>query len=227
MKTIILTAGILITYLAYAQECVQYYPVKTGSVWEMQNFDAKDKLSSTNKSKVLSFNQISNGYTLEIESESFDDKNKPTYKDTMQMKCVDGVFMFDMTNFMDPQTMSAYEGMQVSMDAKNMEFPGTLTAGMSLNDASLTMTVSNQGVKMMTMTIMITNRKVESYEDITVPAGTFKAYKISYDTQTKMMFTTKTRTVQFWVPGKGMVRTESFNDKGKLLGYSVLSSISE
>lgn len=227
MKTIILSVAILLSYMAYSQTCVSYYPGKTGATWEMQNFDAKDKLTGSNKSKVLSFNEISNGYTLEIESESFDDKSKPTYKDTMQMKCVDGIFLFDMTSFMDPQTMSGYEGMQVSMDVKNMEFPGTLTAGMSLPDASLTMVVSNQGIKMMTMTILVTNRKVESYEDVTVPAGTFKAYKISFDTSSKMMFTVKTRSVQYWVPGKGMVRTESYNDKGKSLGYSVLSSISE
>lgn len=227
MKTLLLLALVAYSYLSYSQECVQYYPGKTGASWETQNFDAKDKLTGSTKTKVLLLNEVVNGYTLNIENESFDEKSKPVYKDTLQMKCVDGVFLFDMASFLDPQTMTSYEEMQVSIDSKNMEFPGVLSAGLSLKDASLTMVVANQGVKMMTLTILITNRKVESFEDITVPAGTFKAYKISFDAQTKMIFSVKSHSVQYWVPGKGMVRTENYNEKGKLTSYSVLSQISD
>lgn len=215
---------VLITNL-YSQDCTEFYPVKAGANWETQNYDAKDKLQGIAVSKILAYNATANGYQIEIETENFDGKSKPISKSKYQMSCADGIFLFDMSSFIDPTTMESYKEMEVAMDTKNMEYPSVLSAGMSLNDASLTMTVSNQGIKMMTLTIFITNRKVESYEDITVPAGTFKAYKISNDSETKMMFKVKTHTVQYWVPGKGVVRTENYNDKGKLTDYSVMSKI--
>jgi hypothetical protein len=73
------------------------------------------------------------------------------------------------------------------------------------------------------------NRKVDSKESITTPAGTWEAYVISYEgnMRTKMgpigipfNFTAK----EWFVPGIGIVKTETYS-KGKLAGSTMITSI--
>ena len=222
---------VLCAFLTYssssAQECPDYYPLKTGTNWEMKHYDAKDKLSSSTQTEILSYTPNDQGYELKLNSKSFDQKGEPVYTGEFVTKCVDGVFYVDMRSFLDPASMSGYQDMSISYESQNLEFPSNLEAGMAMNDGSLTMTVTNQGVKLMTISTHISNRKVEGKEDITVEAGSFSAWKISYDIETKIIFKTKMHCVEYFVPGKGNVRTESYNEKGKLTDYSVLSSFSE
>ncbi|MFH2094462.1 MAG: hypothetical protein ABIJ16_02085 [Bacteroidota bacterium] len=228
MQTIkLLLIACLTSAYMMGQDRPAYYPSTVGNAWEMQKFDAKDKLTSTNKTRVITMNPTVSGYDLELEVENIDNKGKSTGKNNLVMKCENGIFYFDMKSFMDPATMESYKEMDIAFDATNMEMPAGLQPGTSLKDASLTMTVTNQGIKMMTITTVITNRKVESEEQITVPAGTFTAWKISYDVETKMMFKVKMHAVEYWVPGTGVVRTENYNEKGKLVDYSVMSSLSK
>ncbi|HBS88146.1 MAG: hypothetical protein A2W91_05275 [Bacteroidetes bacterium GWF2_38_335] len=229
MKTNFILAALLLFVFSgkiFAQDCPQYYPITMGSSWETQSFDAKDKITGTTKSKVLTYTTSATGYNMSIETESSDDKGKNTVKMVYAMKCENGIFYIDMKNFLDPTVSEQYKDMQVSYDVTDMEMPSSLTVGTTLKDASLKMTISNQGMTLMTITVFTTNRKIESKETITVPAGTFEAYKLTYDTETKMMFKVKTHTVEYWVPGKGIIRSEQYNDKDKLQGYSVMKSMS-
>jgi hypothetical protein len=89
------------------------------------------------------------------------------------------------------------------------------------------MTISNQGVKMMTMTVVVTNRKVEAVENITVPAGTYECYKITYDIESKMMFKVQTKAVEWYSMNIGLVKSETYDQKGKLAGSSELKSCSK
>jgi hypothetical protein len=77
------------------------------------------------------------------------------------------------------------------------------------------------------MSTKITNRKVEILEEITTPAGKYKCAKITYDMEMKMGMVIKLKGVE-WISQKvGIVRSESYDQKGKLMSYSVLSSFTE
>ena len=81
----------------------------------------------------------------------------------------------------------------------------------------------------MTMTIKILNRKVESKESITTPAGTFSCFKITYDMEssTKIMgmnTNVKLSSIDYLAEGIGVVKTESYDKKGELSGYSLLTA---
>ena len=68
------------------------------------------------------------------------------------------------------------------------------------------------------------NRKVEKQESITTPAGTFDCYVIYSETKTKMMMANKTFPSRTWLAkGVGMVKQESYNKNGKLMGSMVLT----
>ena len=67
------------------------------------------------------------------------------------------------------------------------------------------------------------DRKVEKREDITTSAGTFNCIVISQTISTKMMVRIKASSKECYAENVGMVRSESYNKKGKLLGYSELT----
>ncbi len=226
MRTLIfsiLLSGLFLS--AQSQECVFYCPVKEGTQMEVQHFNAKDKLQGTDKQTILTKEASGNDLTVTVKCESYDDKNALQYNKNLTYACKGGVFSFDMQNFLDPQTMSAYKDMQVSITATNLETPGSLSAGQTLKEGNIQMKVSNQGMTLMNMTTTIKNRKVEAIEKITTTAGTFECYKISYDIDTKMMFSITGKGIDWISKNVGVVRSESYDAKGKLLSYNVLTSL--
>jgi hypothetical protein len=122
--------------------------------------------------------------------------------------------------------MGAYESMKIEYTFENLQYPPKMTEGMSLTDGFVEAVVMNEGIKMVTMRVDIKDSKVEALESITVPAGTYHAAKISQTIVSKTGFMTiQIQSIQWMVSGIGAVRTESYNKKGKLMGYSVISSI--
>lgn len=226
MKKILLTLAItnLLTICALPQDCTFYYPEKKGAVLEYKSYDQKNNLTGTTRSQVKDFVKNGNNLSAVIETEAFDKKGKPLGTNEFTVKCENDVFYIDMKNFMNPQAMEAYKDMEVSVKSDNLQMPSNMKVGDQLNDGSLDITISNAGIKMMSMTTTITNRKVDARENITTPAGTFDCYKISYDLTTKMMMTIRLKAVEWFAKDVGMVKSESYRD-GKLSGSTVLTSI--
>ncbi len=226
MKKITLALAFLgFIFQSFSQDCVFYCPVKEGTITETKHYNAKDKIQSTDKQTILSKKVTGNDVAVTIKAESYDDKDKLLANRDLTFECKNGVFYFDMKNLIDPQTMSAYKDMEVKMTATNLDMPSALSVGKTLGDGNVQMSVSNQGMTLMNMTINISNRKVEAIEKITTPAGTFDCFKISYDVETKMMFKMQTKGVDWIAKEVGAIRSETYDSKGKLTGYTVLTSI--
>ena len=227
-KTILFTAVSLFVFIsAKAQDCVSYYATDEGTRIEMQSFDAKNKLTGINTQKVIKKEIVDGRMTITVESQSFDAKNKPSGSSTFEYSCANGVFYIDMKKFLDPSAGQSYEGMEVTINATDMEMPAVLTVGQQLKDASFSMQVSNQGFPVMNTSVNITNRKVEAYEKITTTAGTFDCYKISYDLALQNFVKIQTRCIEWYSLNTGAVRSETYDAKGTLLGYSVMSKFSK
>ena len=70
-----------------------------------------------------------------------------------------------------------------------------------------------------------TNRKVEGTETITTPAGTYNCVKYSSDTEvSSTMFKSKSKSTMYMAKNVGMVKMESYDDKGKLQTKQLLTS---
>ena len=77
---------------------------------------------------------------------------------------------------------------------------------------------------MVTMTIEIVNRVVESIEEVTTPAGTFECFKLNYDVKSKIGFIKQNYKNSVWyAKGIGAVKTETYDKKGKLDGTTLLT----
>lgn len=225
MKTIAIVISILSSIYIYSQDCNDFYLIKKGVEFEYEHYNNKNKLEYTNATKVTDVVLKDNGWIIQTDNVSNDEKGQAMHQWKQEYRCKDGVLSFDMNNMFDQKQMSEFKDMEVQVISDKLEIPSTLSVGQTLNNGSATMTVSNQGMKIMTMGITITNRKVESKENITVPAGTFDCFKITYNIETKSIFKVQATATEWYAPKIGIVKQESYDNKGKLTGYTVLSRL--
>lgn len=227
-NTCYIFAAFLLFSFKSGNTCESFFPQKIGTKWELTNYNEKDKIVSKSKSELVSVNDIEGGLEATINIETFDDKDKSISKGSVSMKCSDDKFYMDMGNMFPKDQMAGMEGAEIEMTNEYMEFPSNPTAGQILPDAESTMTMKMNGMTMMTMTIKMTNRKIEGYEDVTTPAGTFHCVKYSSDSEVKsMMFKTKSHSVNYMAKNVGTVKLESFDDKGKVESKMLLTAFSE
>ena len=204
-----------------AQDC-GYYNLSEGMVTAYQNLDAKGKVTSTSRSTCLNVTTVGAEKIYKMKSEITDAKNSNPTSREYEMKCKDGTFYVDMQGFVDPKSMEAFKGMEVTVDNTDMMYPSGLTAGQVLPDASITITAATGGINLLKLTMNITNRQVVGTESVTVPAGTFECFKITYDVETKMMFKVNATVTEYVNMGVGNVKTETFDKKGKIASTTLL-----
>jgi hypothetical protein len=69
----------------------------------------------------------------------------------------------------------------------------------------------------------MTDGECLAIEDVTVPAGTFKSHKITQTVSTTVMkMNTSAKTLSWYSPGIGTVKTETYDSKNKLTGSTEL-----
>lgn len=191
----------------------------------MANYDKKDKLTGITIQTVKEIKVTGNMTEWTIGTVSKDEKGKEVSSGDLRMSCEEGIFKMDMKNFIDEETLKGFEGMEVTMDATDLDYPGDLSAGQTLKDGNVTIKVTNAGMPIMTMVVKIYDRKVEAIEDITTPAGTFSCYKMTSTIETKTMFTMIVKSTEWMAKKVGSVRSETYDKAGKLMGYMVLTSL--
>lgn len=222
----ILLVLVLFTAIGFAQTCDTYIPWETGKKITTQSYDEKDKLTGSGTSQVLSLTELPGKSEAIVEVESFDKKGESEGKGQLKYYCTGDTFEIDMKSMLPQEQMAGFEGMTIEYKMENMSYPKAMVAGTTLKDGYIEAVISNEGMTFMTMRTDITNIKVEAIESITVPAGTYTAYKISSDATVKTGFmTVTTKSIQWMVVGLGAVRSENYNKKGALVGYTVISKV--
>lgn len=225
---IIIMLGLLALSLAGESNCEVYIPIEVGTKITYQNFNHKDKLEGTQKMEIKNVEKGENKLSITAHMELLDDKGEMTYDDDFKYYCENGIFHIDMENMLPAETMEAYKDMEVSVEQSELTIPASIEPGMTLDDAKLTMKVSTNGIAIMSMDVNITDRKIEAKETITTEAGSFECYKLTYNTSSKMGFVNvSTSSIEWFSPNVGMVRSETYDKKGKLESYSVLTSLTK
>ncbi len=208
-----------------AQDCKLYFPDRVGAIREMTSYDAKDKVTGRVVQEVTSKNAKANGVSVGIKMTIYDEKNAQVNSMEMQIVCENNVFKVDMSEYLSDM-LKAYQDMELEISGDNLTFPSKMNVGDQLDDASMNLKVRAGAMQIMNMDITISNRKVEANEKITTPAGSYDCYKITYDTQSKTKIINVTTSSTEWLAdGVGVVKTEDYNKKGKLSGYSLLTKL--
>jgi len=210
---------------SYAQDCDPYFPMEKGAYREMKSYDKKEKLTGTVKQRVVDIEDIDGGKKITVEVQSYDQKDELLFFDDLTMTCQGGKFTVDMKNYLNYEMMKGLEGIQVNIDATDLAMPTELEPGMELPDGHIHVLASNMGIPMINMEVTIYDRKVEGQEQVTRPAGTFDCYKISYMTEVKTFGKYVLRSVEWTAKDIGTVRSESYDKKDNLSGYTVLTEL--
>lgn len=206
----------------FSQECSFYYPQMEGSELIYQQYDKKEAKNGSSSHKVIQYKQNSDRSEATILFKTYDKNDKPVSESMLEVKCEAGIFYVDMEGYINQQMVSAYEDMEVKVVTDNLELPGNLSPGDVLKEGSVKMEISSSGLRIMTLQLTITDRLVESKENITTPAGTFECFKINQSIVTTRPVGTTMKGTEWLCPGTGMIKSESYNGSGKFIGRSEL-----
>lgn len=199
-------------------QCNPFYNLQEGSKWELTSYNAKDKVTGRQINELRSLDEKSNGWIATVYFQSFDKKDELVYEKEVELECEDGVIKMDMERFIPEESLQAFKDMNMTVEVDNLEWPSDLSVGKSLDDGAITISGD-----FMNMKVDVTDRKVESKEKITTPAGTFDTFKVSYNVKMKMMMSRESKAVDYIAENVGIVRSESYNGNGKLIGYTLLT----
>ena len=219
-KIIILISAFLLSFSTFSQSaCKAFYPFDEGTKFEITNYNKKGKKEGVVKYEIT--NVENNVASIKIVI--FDDKGKEITTSDYKITCIGHSISIDFKSLMNQDLLKQYKDMEMDVTGTNIELPNDLQVGQSLKDANMNMAI-NMGGMAMNMSIDMLNRKVDKKESITTPAGTFNCFALSYDSEMKMGMKITFRHKEWIAEGIGVVKSESYNKNGKLMGYSELTS---
>lgn len=217
-------------------QCNEYFDYKPGMVIEMGSFNAKGKLESKQTMAIKGVQNQGNKVILDVKVLIWDNKDEKIYEGENKLECENGVFKMDMTSMaLNNSNMSQVEGLEVKIEGDRLSFPPNISVGEKLPDAAFTLTMSSTNAVMNSMmskgqTFQVKERKVEAKETVNTPAGAYECFKISSKMNTTMAIGPITKnidvgSVDFLSKKYGVIRSESYDSKGKLTGYTEMLSI--
>jgi len=231
MKQLCLFTFILFAaFYSSAQDCKNYYFMTNNAKVQMTMYDKKGKESGIQTWNITDVKNTGSSFSSTVSTVFTDEKGKEITKSNGTYICDGGMLKADIKMSM-PQGQAQGPTAAAQMDAAYIEYPSGMAAGQALKDASFEMDTETNGMKSH-VTFKQTNRKVATSEKITTPAGSWDAHKITYDGyfRIKMMgigVPMNLKVTEWFVPGFGIVKSETFDKKGNLMGSSMLTSITK
>ena len=231
MKNIFSIILISTTFTAavFAQDCGQsFYAMKEKTKITTSNFDGKGKLTGTSEATVKSIQSTANGFVATMEVNAKNEKGKSVVEaKNFDVICENGTIKLDIGSMYLNEMAAQMKGMELTISGTGIDIPATLSEGQTLSDGDSDIKMGSNGMTFMTMKFSIKNRKVEKKEKITVAAGTYDAYKITYDMDMKVLFKKSIKAVQWLVPSIGMIKSETYNAKGELEGTTEMTKFEQ
>jgi hypothetical protein len=220
-----LLAALGLRAMAQTNDCNGYFAYKAGTKMDITLYDKKDKVSAVLKYEVKKNTPTATGADFLFYNEHLDGKGKLLTKADYEVMCKNGQVFCDVRNiFASFASISA--NAEVDITGDKLVYPHTLKTGQVLPDAEMNLKSSMNGIPILNVDMKITNRKVEGFETVETPAGRFECVKISYDNDIKMtLMKRQGRTTEYLAKGVGIVKSESFDAKGKKTNSQLLTRL--
>ena len=207
-----------------AQDCDVYMPQREGAKFEISSYNEKGKKTGRVLYEVLSEDEENGIREWDIKAIFFNAKDKESGSNRFQFKCKSGVFYIDLKNMVPAEQSAMANGdMQVVFEGEDMAFPSGIKSGQTLPDAPMKMKLMSGSTAIMSMEVLMKDRKVEGMEKMTTSAGTFDCYKITATSEVNSLFNYTSKSTGWYSKDVGMVRSESYDKQGKLKSYSELT----
>ncbi|WP_160114684.1 hypothetical protein [Aquimarina sp. AU474] len=217
-----------ITLSSQAQQCNAVPFMKKGAILEYTDYNKKGKAQNTTKHETLSISGSNDVLEAVIKATVTDLKKKDPFSTEYKANCNKGLFSIDMLRFFSLDQLAQHDKSNISLklDGDVLEFPGGMKPGDALNDGTLSIKVNSDSFTLVTLTFKVFNREIVGEESITTPAGTYKCQKVTFDFESKFgILNIKGKGVEWYYNDAVVVRSESYNKKGKMIAYHELTGI--
>jgi len=207
--------------------CKGFYAYQEGASWTMTSYNKKMKKTGSIAYEVL-YNDFENGVnTITFGYKGMDDDDEEMYSGEFTGTCTNQVFTTSHSGtFSD--IIEQTSNMEVEISGDLVQYPANMNAGDKLPDASVTLvTKVENGLSLLKVTSDVFNRKVIGTEKVVTPAGTFDCVKVSYDAKVKLLITKSMSVVEYLAEGIGIVRSEQYDKKGNLSGYTEITGFTK
>lgn len=219
----------------FAQDdCSYLFPNTKGTTMTTQCYDAQNHLLGTTEYLVSENYQSGFGNNSEIVYSMKDSQGNVINAGSIQETCDDGDIYIKSKSSAEMQDVTKMLSANINLMGSYLDYPNTFDSfdpfddGFKIDEADLTLSVKDKSIK--PIRVKISDRKFEKNEEVTTPAGTFHASKSSYNVEVyngSDKSTQKFKNVEWYKHGKGIVRSEVYDNKGQLLDYTVLTAMNE
>ena len=148
------------------------------------------------------------------------DKGKTTSEAINNVKCTNGVMMMDMKMFIPAAQQQQMGNAAASASDVYLEYPASMKEGDALKDGQFSMDFKMESGINGSVSVSITNRKVEGKESVTTPAGTWDCFRITQKTKIVMKIgigiPVNMEVTEWYAPGFGIVKTEAKGSKTEI-----------
>lgn len=208
----LLIGSLLFVSNAFSQDCKTYYYLQNNKTIEITINNKKGEPAGKQVYVVSDYKTSGSSASAVVASEMFDKKGKSTTKIISTVKCEGGTMMMDMKMNM-PQTGQEYGTTDAKAENFYLEYPAFMNVGDNLKDGHMEIETDKSGMKQ-TVTLDVTNRKVEAKEKITTPAGSWDCFKITNNSKMRIKLMgigipMNMDVTEWFATGFGIVKTES------------------
>jgi len=216
---------VFISQPLFSQNCEKISPYKEGMKLEYTNYNKKGKETSIDKYSVSSVSNNNGNMEITIQSDLEDDSDASF---EFLLKCVNGDFLIDMSNYGAIQGDASGPDFTLKAEGDFIIFPDNMNTGTELEDGQIALSVGGANSTTAIGTMSVLNRKVLESGSITTKAGTFDGHKLSFDYLFDMgILKLRGSGIEWYVPGIGIVKSESYSKKGKIQNTRELTFISQ
>jgi hypothetical protein len=203
--------------------------MEEGSTFQYTMYDKKDKVEGVTD-YVVSNVENDGGNTMATMKLTYtDDKGKNVIESDYNITCTGNGVKIDYESLFPSEMKKQYEdmGMDMEITGTDIEIPNDLSAGQTLDDANISVSM-DMGAMKMKINVDTFDRKVEKIESVTTPAGTFDCYLITEKSKSKVMMANVEMSNKLWISeGVGMIKQESYGKNGKLMSRMELTKYSK
>jgi hypothetical protein len=229
MKTFFTGCIVLCFSLQIYAQCNSFFPLKENVRFEYELFDKKEKMTARMTHTMKNISGSGDNMKATLAQEMFDGKKGDKISASeLNWTCENGTLHFDLAsmNLMMDNTQQmnmAESGMSIDITGDELDLPSELEVGQTLKDVSYTVKMTMGTVTLINRAFTVKDRKVESRENLTTPAGTFDCYKVTFTTADEKGRDQKSSV--WYAKDAGMVKHETYNDDGKVMNSQVLVKV--
>lgn len=216
------------SFSSFGQRDNTYLPSKRNFRIKYVSYDSKDRREYSEIWQLVGKSKSNGLIQYNIESE-ITTRKQNTFYQYFRLVTKDSIFFIGSERYLDPKKLDSYQKMVIKISSDSVAIPVRPKIGQMLPEASCEASIlRGTGSVLMSMNVLLINRKIDAMENISTPAGNFNCFKISTDKITYGGINkSKTKIFEWYAINVGLVRMEEYQSKGKLISYKVLESLAE